>query len=126
MQIKILDQEGNEQIPEVVEPKAPESIPVITGQMLTQSVGQMFDLKPTEIDEYQDKLNLLIDYAKTQTEERSPEALKWAIRSLQTRLGSPPLGEKWINYLGQYAWLKLESLKLNKEVERYDHNNGSI
>jgi hypothetical protein len=121
MDIQVVDQNGNE--PQPLENKVPETTPVITGQMMEQSVGQMFDLLPSEISRYSDKIQTLIAYAKTQTDSTSPEALKWAIRSLQGRVGTPPLGQKWINYLGQYAWIKLESMKLQKEVENYEHSN---
>jgi hypothetical protein len=94
----------------------------MTGEIMLNSVGQMFNLRPDEITKDKDKINLLIDYAKSQTDETSPEAIKWAIRSLQGRVGTPPLGQAWIPYLSQYAYLKLESLKLNKEVEKYEHN----
>lgn len=118
MDIQILDAEGNE--PRELESKNPETTPVITGGLLEQSLGQMFDLLPSEIARYSDKLGLLIDYAKTQTDDRSPEGIKWAIRALQGRVGTPPLGEKWLPYLSKYAWLKLDEIRLKKEVEQYE------
>lgn len=122
MDIKVLDPMGVEVNQEAVEPKGTEQTPVV-GELLTQSVGQLFNLKPREIDNERERINLLIDYARTQTEDRSPEGIKWAIRSLQGRVGTPPLGEKWLSYLGKYAYIKLESLKMQKEVEKYEHND---
>lgn len=100
-----------------------ETTPVLTGDLMIQSIGQMFDLKPTQIAAYKEKIGLLYDYAKSQTEDRSMEGIKWAIRSLQGKVGTPPLGEKWINYLSKYAYLKLENMKMQKEVENYEHND---
>jgi len=90
--------------------------------MLAESVGRMFDLLPSEMSRYSDKLGTLIAYARTQTEDTSPEAIKWAIRALQSRVGTPPIGEKWLPYLSKYAYLKLETMNMQKEVEKYEHN----
>jgi hypothetical protein len=96
--------------------------PYIEGDLLIQSVGQIFDMRPNEIQSSKEKLNLLIDYDKSITEDHTTEGLKWAIRSLQGRVGTPPLGEKWLPYLTKYAYIKLESLKMQKEVEKYERN----
>jgi hypothetical protein len=122
MDIKIYkDGEEVKEEPQVVE--EPETTMVLTDDILTNSVGQMFDLKPSEIARHKNQIGTLLDYAKTQTDERSPESLKWVLRSLQNRLGSPPLGEKWLPYLSKYAWLKLDEIRLKKEVEKYEHNH---
>lgn len=90
--------------------------------MLIQSVGQLFDMRPGEIANAKEKINLLIDYAKTVTNDHSSEGIRWAVRSLQGRVGTPPLGEKWLPYLSKYAYIKLESMKMQEEVERYERN----
>ena len=124
MDIKVLDNQGEEV--KQTEMKEPEFTPVPEGEIMLHSVGQMFDLRPTEIPGFKSKINLLIDYAKSQTEDRSLEGIKWAIRSLQGKVGTPPLGEKWINYLSKYAYLKLEGIRLQQEAEQYEHNNRPI
>jgi hypothetical protein len=99
--------------------------PVVTGltdEYIRNSIGALFDLKPTEISLFQDKIGTLLEYARSMVEDPTPENIKWAIRSLQGKVGTPPLGEKWINYLGKYCYLKLESMKLNKETEKYEKN----
>jgi hypothetical protein len=103
--------------------KEPETVPIIPGDILLFSVGQMFDLKPIEIASNREKLNLLIDFAKTQTEDRSAEGIKWAIRSLQGKVGTPPLGQKWIDYLSEFCYISLEGMKLEKEKQRYLKNS---
>ena len=118
MNIKVIGEEE-----QVIEPKEAETITLKLDEFLPQSVGQLFDLSPDEINHYSDKLGTLIDYAKTCTDDRSPEGIKWAIRSLESRVGTPPLGEKRINFLSKYAWLKLDELRLKKEVEQYEHNH---
>lgn len=124
MNIKIVDSQGQEIQPEAEAPvMQTQQTPYIDGDLLIQSVGQIFDMKPREIQQSKDKINLLIDYAKSITEDHTTEGLKWAIRSLQGRVGTPPLGEKWLPYLTKYAYLKLEADKMQKEVERYEHYN---
>jgi len=123
MNIKIVDQQGEEVKPEAQVEMRTQQTPIIEGDLLIQSIGQIFDMRPREIQEDKDKLNLLIDYARTITDDHTPEGLKWAIRSLQGRVGTPPLGERWLPYLTKYAYLKLEDDKLRKEVERYEHHN---
>lgn len=120
MNIQVLDENGQE--PQDLEIQNLDKTEIL-GEMLTQSVGQMFNLRPNEISHESDKIKLLIDYAKTQTDDHSTESLKWAIRSLQGKVGTPPLGQSWIPYLSQYAYLKLESNRVQKEVERYERNN---
>ena len=89
------------------------------GVLLYERVAQMFDLKPSEVSKYKSKLNTLIEYAKIKTEDHSPEGLKWAIKSLATKLGTPPLGEQLIGYLTRFAYLELESRTIEKEKEKY-------
>jgi len=96
--------------------------PFIDSDLLIQSVGQIFNLRPQEIQAQKEKINLLIDYAKLMTDDHTTEGLKWAVRALQGRVGTPPLGEKWLSYLSKYAYIKLESMELQKEVEKYEHN----
>lgn len=104
----------------------PTSTPVIEGElggnMEAQAVGQMFDLKPSEISQFEDKIKVLLDFAKSQTDDHSVENLKWAIRELQYKVGTPPLGEKMINYLEKYAYLKMQSNKIEKDLEKYEKN----
>jgi len=99
------------------------ALTVPTGVILTDSIGKMFDLKPSEMSRYKTKINTLIAYAKLKTDDHSPQGLKWAIRNLETKLGTPALGEKLINYLTRYAYLYLESKNLEKELGKY-HDRG--
>jgi hypothetical protein len=121
MEIKVVDEKGKEQVNEPVEMAEAKEEPVITGELLINSIGQMFDLKPSEIGLFSDKIGTLLEYAKSQTEDQSREGLMWAIRELQYKVGTPPLGEKMINYLNKYAYLKLEENKIREEIKKYEH-----
>jgi len=120
--IKILNSQGIEETHEVVEPKESETEPTKTGELEMQAVGSLFDLKPSELSLFSDKIGTLIDYAKSQTDDHSREGILWAIRSLENKVGTPPLGEKMINYLNKYAWLKLEQKRLDDETKKYERN----
>lgn len=125
MDITILDPKTG--IPVKEEKTEPVTPPNVEGgqDMLYQQIGELFDLKPSEISLHKDRIDTLIQYAKTQTEDTSSTGIKWAIRNLSFKVGTPPLGEKLINYLGKYAWVKLEQAKLDKEVNQYERS-GSI
>jgi len=80
------------------------------------SLVQMFDVKNGE---FSDEIDDLLTWAKTQTEDHSPEGLKWALRELETRTGTPPLGEKTLTYLHRYAYLDMESKRIQAEKTKF-------
>jgi len=123
MEIKIVGPNGEIEQIEPREMSEVEAHPIVKdSEFLVQNVASMFDLKPSEISQYGDKLDTLIRFAQTQTDDKSPEGIKWALRQLQGRVGTPPLGERWIPYLSRYAFLSLEIQKINKEKEKFERN----
>lgn len=101
-----------------VEIKDPQTLVADTG-LLRDQVAMMFDMKPSEISENKDRLNTLIEYAKLKTDDHSPEGIKWALRSLGIKLGTPPLGEKLIRYLHIYAKLYLDGKRIEQQKEQF-------
>lgn len=81
--------EGEETPKEVK--NTPDSTLVPHGEIDRMQLAQTFDLKPSEAGKYKKELDGLIEYAKLKTDDHSPEGLKWAIRSLGTKLGTPPV-----------------------------------
>ena len=122
MDIKILDDKGVEVQQESAPINPSDTVAVKDGEIFVQQVGNIFNFTPLECAKYKDKINTLIDYAKTQTDDHSLEGIRWAIRSLQGKVGTPPLGQKWITYLTEYAYLKLEQLDLAKRATDFEHN----
>lgn len=116
--IKIVDQQGTEVI-HGKEVSTPDVVIIPDGVMMTERIAQIFDLKPSEVSRYERPLNDLIEYAKMKTDDHSAEGLKWAIRSLGTKLGTPPLGEKLVTYLQRYARLYMESKKIEAEKDKF-------
>lgn len=117
--IRVIGEEGQQLTDQKIEIKNPDALIIPDGVLLVEQVGQLFDLKPSEVSQYKDKLGTLINYAKLKTDDHSPDGLKWALRSLGTKLGTPPLGEKLINYLHIYARLYLEGVRNKEERDKF-------
>jgi phage host-nuclease inhibitor protein Gam len=120
MDIKIVGDNGvvnGEPVEKKVE--APETTIIPEGVLLLEQVAQLFDFKPSEVQAYKTELNTLLEYAKLKTDDKSAEGLKWAIRNLSLKVGTPPIGEKMIKYLTRYAYLYLEGKKIDKEKENF-------
>lgn len=103
----------------VVEVKQPNSIEPPVGEDISLRAISQITGNENEISQYNSELKTLLDYAKTQTKDYSPENLKWVIRQLELKTGTPPFGEKAIKYLARFAFLSLEQQKINKELESY-------
>lgn len=81
------------------------------------AVSQVIGLE-TEADraKYGDDLENIVNWCKREG-YKSPEQLKWIVKSLMAKLGTPPLGEKWVTAMGRFAYLDLQVEKL--EAEKY-------
>jgi len=120
MDIKIIGDTGEEVKQEKSLDVKPDTVHV-EGEILLQQVANLFDLKPSDISHYKDKLNTLIAYAKSKTKDQTIEGLKWAIRDLSFRVGTPPLGEKMIDYLTLYAHTRTKHEELGKQLDKFEH-----
>ena len=112
---------GGEEPKEV---KPPEQIIGPVGEQLVESaVEQVMGLESQEDKHrYRDKVATLIEYVKSQTKDLSPESVKWVIRSLELKLGTPPFSEKRINYVAQYAYLLSQKKMLDKDIKSFEQN----
>lgn len=102
-----------------VEVKESQTIQSPMGEDISLRAISQITGNENEVSQYQSELKTLLDYAKTQTQDHSPENLKWVIRQLELKTGTPPFGEKAIKYLARFAFLSLEQRKINKELESY-------
>ena len=110
---------GKQEEPESVETPEGVSAPV-QQELLEASIEQAMGLDNQEDKHrYHDKVDILIDYVKTQTKDLSPENIKWVIRSLELKLGTPPFSEKRINYVAQYAYLCMQTQKLEEDKKKF-------
>ena len=102
--------------------KTPEPVSAPVGQELVRNaVEQVMGLDDQgDKHRYHDKVDTLIEYVKTQTTDLSPESVKWVIRSLELKLGTPPFSEKRINYVAQFAYLMSQKRKLDKDIRSFE------
>lgn len=119
MDIKIVGDDG-----QIVQDKPAQPLADPNGldaprNLLRNEVALLFDFTPNETNLNKRELDTLIEYAKTDTDDHSTEGIKWAIRNLEMRLGTPPISEKRINYLYRYAYLFLEERKIKAEREKF-------
>lgn len=113
MNIKVVDESGEE----AVEKPAGQPQEMSGALRLEEmEIANMFDLGDGE---EADSVDTLLKWAKTQTDDHSTQSLKWAIRNLEAKTGTPPLGEKNVNFLSRYAYLALEGMKIDKELDNY-------
>ena len=85
---------------------------------LVKAVEQVMGLdNDSERNRYAQKVNTLLEWAKTQTKDHTPENIMWAIRSLELKTGTPPLAEKRINYIARMAYLLMEGKKIETEIK---------
>ena len=121
--IKIIDPETNE-------PKVEEAPKEQTSENnISSPVGEELQkdavYRVMGLDSYEDQhryrqdVDLLIDWVKMENKNPSREDIKWALRNLETKLGSPPLSEKKISYLSRFAYLEMEGRKLEEEKKMF-------
>lgn len=67
---------------------------------------------------YDGDVKTLVKWAKEQTGSDDPTELKWAIRDLRMRLGTPNLGDS-IKHLSRFAYLDLEEKRIKKEKQGF-------
>ena len=116
MEIKIVDPVGNE----ISEPRSnehhqPGSIGGEVGEIERIAIAQVLDMDLKDISKNQNKIDDLIDWAKAHSKSNDPMHLKWAIKNLEAKLGTPNFGETRIAKLSRYAYLDMEGKRLEAE-----------
>lgn len=69
---------------------------------------------------YDLKAKDILEWAKGQTEDHSPENLKWIIRDMEMKIGSPAVGERAIDYLHSYIGLSEQKRDIEKKLKKYN------
>ena len=124
-EIRQVDSDGK-----IVEPAAttsePKDTPITTGgtpvELLEPIVHRIMGLEDADKLDYRDKVQILIDFAKQQTDDHSPENIGWVLRDFDMRLGSGPFAEKRINYVANYAKLKMHRASIDEEIKKINKN----
>lgn len=122
MDIKIVDGQGKPVEEKPVTIGTPNQIVSSQPDELHQrGVGKVLGIEnESEFNKYQPNLKTLVDFAKSQTTDHSPENIKWIIRSLEVKLGSPPLAEDRVKFISRYAWLLTEEKRISDEKKKFE------
>lgn len=90
-------------------------------ELYQREVGKVLGVEnESDFNAYQANLKTLVDYAKSQTEDHSPENIKWIIRSIETKLGSPPFAENRIKFISRYVYLLTEGKRIEAERKKFE------
>ena len=101
---------------EVKTPEEPLS-EAVSSELGLNAITSALNIKADDSN-YTDEIRWLLDYAKDQTEDNTVEGLKWAIRELETKLGTPPFLEDKVKFMARYAFLFMEGKKTSKELKK--------
>ena len=106
---------------EVVDVKSPAVTSGSPDDSMQREVGKVLGIEnESEFNKYQPSLKTLTDFAKTQTKDQSPESLKWVIRNLEVRLGTPPFAEDRVKFITRYVYLLSEERKISEEKKKFE------
>ncbi len=87
------------------------------GEINTIAVKQVLEIERDNMD-YDEDLKILVKWAKGQVDDDDPISLKWAIRDLRMRLGTPNFGDS-IKHLTRFAYLDLEEKRIKSEKQKF-------
>lgn len=123
MDIKIVGTPPDKTDLEKIQAKNDESLPqqvmegTEPGIISTIAVKQVLEIDRDSTD-YDNELSILVDWAREQTGSDDPTELKWAIRDLRMRIGTPSFGDS-IKHLSRFAYLDLEEKRIKKEKQGF-------
>lgn len=79
--------------------------------------------KHSDIVKSSDHVRRLIEWAISKGAKDTTDII-WSIKQLQSRIGSPHLGETWPSHLGQFVYLEMERDRIDnqlKEIQGIKH-----
>lgn len=121
MDIKIVNQSGEEIKPDTTPLVSKHLESDALPEMEARAIGQVMGLETgTDISKNMDKINTILEWAKQQTEDHSLENLKWVVRNLELKLGSPPFLENRLTFLTRYAYLLTQEKKIQDEKKQFE------
>lgn len=114
MEIKIVDEKG--EVKDVEQKPIPDkAVDTATlGEIDNNAIAQVLNLDEKERSLYKDEIGILLDWAKDSGYKDVME-LKWKVRELTSKIGSPGFGERMVTRIARYAYLELESKKIQEE-----------
>ena len=86
-------------------------------EITARSIGQVFGMDNfSELEQYKDQIKDIADYARKQGKTDFME-MKWFVKEMEMKLGTPPMGEKRITNFARYIYLLNESNKIQSEIK---------
>jgi hypothetical protein len=91
---------------------------VATLELQHKAIGQVLGIDDdSKLNRGESKLNTILEYVKSQTKDLSPENIKWVVREMTMRMGTPGRSESPIDYISRYCFLAMENKKINNELK---------
>jgi len=126
MDIKVVDKSNTSPVKSVADEVKPpatmtvSAMPEMDQKAIQQALGLENDGDKTK---YKHEVDLLLQWAKENAKGKTPDDLKWAIRTLELRVGTPPISENRVRYLAQYAYLASEHKRIENDMKKF-HSMG--
>jgi len=125
MEIKIVDKDNKpivkstpetKEVKNEVETTGSTSLPELEMRAVHQALGLEND---GDKNRFKHEVDTILRWAQENAKGKDPEDLKWAIRSLELRVGTPPLSENRVRYLARYAFLAGEHKNIEKQLKAF-------
>lgn len=117
MDIKIIGASPSET--ETIEAKETQTIEGSSGDEInTIAANQVLEIEDGDRARYSGEVQTLLEWAKSKTGSDDYQELKWAIRDLQLKIGTPPFGDR-IKNLARFAYLELEEKRIQQEKKSF-------
>lgn len=84
----------------------------------TIAAHQVLEIEDSDKEKYSGDVKTLLEWAKSKTGSEDYQELKWAIRDLQLKIGTPPFGDR-IKNLARFAYLELEEKRIQQEKKSF-------
>lgn len=88
------------------------------GELERVAIGQVLNIGSDEISEGREKIDSIVRWAKTQSEDHSFQNLKWIVKQLEMKLGTPDFGESRLTKVSRFAFLDMEGKRIEMEKEQ--------
>jgi hypothetical protein len=96
-------------------PEKPISQPVME-EMVFKKIAETLGLEDfVEMEKYKDEIEIIAQYAKKMGTEDIMD-FGWFVKNIESKIGTPELGEKRVTKLARYIYLLNEKGRVEKEI----------
>lgn len=83
-------------------------------------VAKMLNVEQNSVGRERQKIQAIVDYIKDRTDDHSLDNIKWAIRDLDMKLGSPNLYDRKIDHIYRYVSLSRQKDDIEKKLSKFN------